>query len=119
MNKPLVSVIIPAYNAEKYLSETIESVINQTYKNIEHIVIDGVSTDGTLDVINKYTDSITHFVSEPDTGIYNAMNKGLKYVTGDIVYFLNATDSLYDEKIFEKVVNEFEKHSYLEMICVA
>jgi len=111
-----ISIITVCFNAKDTIEQTFISLTNQTYKNIEHIVIDGVSTDGTLDVINKYTASITHFVSEPDTGIYNAMNKGLKYATGDIVYFLNATDSLYDEKVFEKVVNEFEKYSDLEMI---
>ena len=111
-----ISVITVCLNAKDTIEKTFISIKNQTYKNIEHIVIDGMSIDGTLDIINKYNDSITHFVSEKDTGIYNAMNKGLKYVTGDIVYFLNATDSLHDEKVLEKVANEFKKHSDLEML---
>lgn len=111
-----ISVITVCLNAKDKIEQTFISLANQTYKNIEHIVIDGVSTDGTLDIINKYKTNITHFVSEKDTGIYNAMNKGLKYVTGDIVYFLNATDSLHDEKVFEKVINEFNKHPDLEIL---
>lgn len=111
-----ISVITVCLNAKDSIEKTFESLTNQTYKNIEHIVIDGVSTDGTLDIINKYKDSISHFISEKDTGIYNAMNKGLKYLTGDIVYFLNATDSLHDEKVLEKVANEFEKHPDLELL---
>lgn len=111
-----ISVITVCLNAKDTIEKTFISIKNQTYKNIERIVIDGVSTDGTLDIINKYKDSITHFVSEKDTGIYNAMNKGLKYVTGDIVYFLNATDSLYDDKVLEKVVSEFKKHPDLEVL---
>lgn len=111
-----ISVITVCLNAKDTIEQTFISLGNQTYKNIEHIVIDGVSTDGTLDIIAKYKDRIAYFISEKDTGIYNAMNKGLKYVTGDIVYFLNATDSLYDESVFEKVVNEFKKHPDLEML---
>lgn len=111
-----ISIITVCLNAKDSIEKTFESLKNQTYKNIEHIVIDGVSTDGTLDIINKYKDSIAHFVSEKDSGIYNAMNKGLKYVTGDIVYFLNATDSLHDDNVIEKVINEFKKHPDLEML---
>lgn len=111
-----ISVITVCFNAKETIEQMFVSLKNQTYKDIEHIVIDGVSTDGTLDVINNYKENISHFVSEKDTGIYNAMNKGLKYVTGDIVYFLNATDSLYDNNVFDKVANEFNKHSDLEML---
>lgn len=111
-----ISVITVCLNAKDTIEQTFISLINQTYKNIEHIVIDGVSTDGTLDIINNYKDSIAHFISEKDTGIYNAMNKGLKYVTGDVVYFLNATDSLHDDNVLEKVAHEFEKHKDLKML---
>lgn len=111
-----ISVITVCLNAKDSIAKTFESLKNQTYKDIEHIVIDGISTDGTLDVINKYKNNITHFISEKDTGIYNAMNKGLKHVTGDIVYFLNATDSLHDENVLAKVANEFEKHPDLELL---
>lgn len=111
-----ISVITVCLNAKDSIEKTFESLKNQTYKNVEHIVIDGASIDGTLDIINKYKDSIAHFVSEKDSGIYNAMNKGLKYVTGDIVYFLNATDSLYNDEVLEKIVNEFKNHPDLEML---
>ena len=94
-----ISIITVVKNAEKTIENTILSVLNQTYKNIELIIIDGVSTDGTLDIINKYKDKISYFISEPDTGVYNAMNKGIKAATGDIFYFLNANDSLYDDKV--------------------
>lgn len=111
-----ISVITVCLNAKDTIEKAFESLKNQTYKNIEHIVIDGVSTDGTFDIIHKYKDSITCLVSEKDSGIYNAMNKGLKYVTGDIVYFLNATDSLHDKNVLQKVVNDFKKHPDLELL---
>lgn len=111
-----ISVITVCLNAKDSIEKTFESLKNQTFKNVEHIVIDGVSTDGTLDIINKYKDGITYFVSEKDTGIYNAMNKALKYVTGDVVYFLNATDSLHDDDVLEKVANQFKKHPDLEVL---
>lgn len=103
-----ISIITVVKNAERTIEDTILSVVNQTYKNIELIIIDGVSTDGTLDIINKYKDKISYFISEPDTGVYNAMNKGIKAATGDIFYFLNANDSLYDDKVLEEVIKRFK-----------
>lgn len=111
-----ISVITVCKNAVNTIENSLLSLYNQTYKDIEHIVIDGVSTDGTLELLSKYKDKIYKLVSEPDTGIYNAMNKGIKFATGDIVYFLNATDSLYDEYVFEKVVKEFESQPDLEFL---
>jgi glycosyltransferase involved in cell wall biosynthesis len=90
--KPLVSVIIVVRNCEKHLAQTISSVIDQTYKNIELIIIDGNSTDGTVDLIRKYETSISNWVSEPDDGIYDAMNKAIKLCKGDYLYFLNCAD---------------------------
>lgn len=75
-NNPIISIITISYNAVKDIESTILSVLNQTYPNIEYIIIDGGSTDGTLDIIKKYEDKITYWVSEPDKGIYDAMNKG-------------------------------------------
>ena len=76
-NNPLISVVTVSYNAVSTIEQTILSVINQTYPNIEYVIIDGESTDGTVDVIKKYADRITYWVSEPDKGIYDAMNKGM------------------------------------------
>ncbi len=104
-----VSVITVCYNAQDTIEDTIKSVVSQTYKNIEHIVIDGLSADNTTDIINKYTSQISYFVSEKDYGIYNAMNKAIKKSTGDILYFLNANDYLFDENVVQDVVNHFEK----------
>lgn len=93
---PLITVITVVYNGEKYLEETILSVINQSYENIEYIIIDGGSTDGTLDIIKKYEDKIAYWVSEKDNGIYDAMNKGIKQSKGDLIGMINADD--YYEK---------------------
>lgn len=90
--KPLISVVTVVFNGEKYLEETIQSVLNQTYSNIEYIIIDGGSTDGTIDIIRKFEDTIDYWVSEPDKGIYDAMNKGICCATGVIVGLLNCGD---------------------------
>ncbi|TYB33575.1 MAG: glycosyltransferase [Flexistipes sinusarabici] len=91
---PLISIITVVFNGEEYLEETILSVINQTYPNVEYIIIDGGSTDGTVDIIKKYEHAIDYWVSEPDKGIYDAMNKGIKLLTGEWVNFMNAGDKL-------------------------
>ena len=91
-----VSVICACYNAQNTIEDSILSVINQTYNNIEYIIIDGASADKTLEITEKYKDQISYFSSEPDTGIFNAMNKGIKASTGDIIYFLNSNDYLFD-----------------------
>ncbi len=82
---PLITVITVVYNGEKYLEETIQSVINQTYPNVEYIIIDGGSTDETIDIIKKYEDKIDLWISEKDEGIYDAMNKGIYLATGQWV----------------------------------
>ncbi len=101
MNKqePLVSIITVVYNGEKYLEETIQSIINQTYENIEYIIIDGGSTDGTLDIVKKYENKISYWVSEADKGIYDAMNKGIKVSNGEIIGIVNADDALYPNTV--------------------
>jgi len=96
-NKPLISVITVVYNNEKYLKETIKSVINQTYDNVEYIIIDGGSTDGTLDVIKKYEAQIDYWVSEPDQGLYDAMNKAILASSGTWLNFMNSGDMYSDQ----------------------
>lgn len=108
MNNPLVSIITVVFNGKKHIEQTIKSVLEQTYTNIEYIIIDGVSSDGTLDIIKKYETKITKFISEKDTGIYNAMNKGLALAKGEIIGILNADDYYY-EKTIELVVRAFIK----------
>lgn len=104
-DKPLISIITVVFNGEKYLEETIQSVINQTYDNVEYIIIDGGSTDGTLDIIKKYEDKIDYWVSEKDRGIYDAMNKGIDVASGEWINFMNAGDSFYNEKVLENLFN--------------
>ena len=105
IDTPLISIITVVYNGEKYLEETIQSVINQTYKNIEYIIIDGGSSDGTVDIIKKYETEIDYWVSEKDRGIYDAMNKGAKLATGDFINFMNADDVIYSFDAVEFIVD--------------
>jgi glycosyltransferase involved in cell wall biosynthesis len=106
MNNPLVSIITVVYNGEKHIEQTINSVLNQTYSNIEYIIVDGDSKDNTLNIIKKYEDKIAHFISEKDSGIYNAMNKGLALAKGEIIGILNA-DDYYFENTLQQVVDIF------------
>lgn len=98
-----LSVITIVYNNVKDIERTMQSVLNQTYRNIEYIVIDGESTDGTLDIVKKYQDRLAKLVSEKDKGIYDAMNKGLALATGDYVLFMNSGDEIYESATVEKV----------------
>jgi glycosyltransferase involved in cell wall biosynthesis len=93
-NNPLISIITVVYNGASTLEQTILSVINQTYKNIEYIIIDGGSTDSTVDIIKKYEKYLAYWVSEPDKGIYQAMNKGIYHSQGEYCLFLNSGDGL-------------------------
>src|SRR5690606_12018670 len=106
VNNPKISIITVVYNNVRDIEYTIRSVISQTYPNIEYIVIDGASTDGTLDVINNYRDRINVVISEKDRGIYDAMNKGLATASGDYVLFLNSGDELFDDNSIQNVVEE-------------
>jgi glycosyltransferase involved in cell wall biosynthesis len=101
--KPLISIITVVYNGEQFLEETIQSVINQTYDNIEYIIVDGESTDGTIDIIKKYEDRIDYWVSERDDGIYDAMNKGITIVSESLINFMNAGDLLIDKSIIKNI----------------
>lgn len=99
-----VSIITVCKNSESYLTETINSVISQTYPNIEYIIIDGGSSDSTLEIIDRYSDQISMFLSEKDSGMYDAINKGLKMSTGDYILILNSDDLLAKKNTIEEVV---------------
>lgn len=105
---PRFSIITVTYNAERVLEDTIQSVIAQNYKNIEYILIDGASTDATPDIIRKYREHIHILISEPDKGLYDAMNKGIKAATGDYLCFLNAGDSLHEDDTIQLMVKSIE-----------
>jgi len=105
---PKVSIITVVYNGIAHLEQTIQSVLNQTYDNIEYIIIDGGSTDGTVELIEEYEDQISYWVSEPDAGIYDAMNKGIKKASGEIVGLINA-DDWYEDDTVSTVIKTFEK----------
>ena len=107
-NSPLISIITVVYNGEQFLEETIQSVINQTYKNIEYIIVDGGSTDGTVDIIKKYENNILYWVSEKDAGIYDAMNKGIDGASGNFAIFMNGGDKFYENDTIAKVVDEMD-----------
>lgn len=109
MNK--LTVVTVCYNAVCCIEKTIQSVINQRYSDFEYIVIDGKSTDGTFELINRYRREINTFISESDSGIYDAMNKAIKLATGDYVLFLNADDILFDEMVLENIA------SHIKMNC--
>jgi glycosyltransferase involved in cell wall biosynthesis len=108
LSTPLVTIVTVVYNGEAVLEETILSVLNQTYKNIEYIIIDGHSTDRTLDIIKKYDRRISHWVSEPDNGLYDAMNRAIVLASGTLVGIVNAGD-YYTEDAVEVIVNEYQK----------
>lgn len=106
-----ITVITVVKNAAKVLNKTIESVFNQGYKNLEYIIVDGGSSDSTQDIIKAYGEAVT-YICEPDDGIYDAMNKGVRASTGDVLYFLNAGDVLNDEHVFTDVVSVIGDTNY-------
>jgi len=105
---PQISIITVVYNGGALLEKTIQSVLSQTYTNIEYIIIDGKSTDNTGEIIEKYKSKISKVLSEKDNGLYHAMDKGLKLATGNYVWFMNCGDQINDEKTIERI---FERHS--------
>jgi glycosyltransferase len=105
----LVSVITISFNAKATIGKTLHSVVNQSYKNIEHIIVDGGSKDNTIEICKSFN-HISKIKSEPDKGVYDAFNKGLKLASGDIVGFLNADDTFYNENSVQEIVNAFEQN---------
>ncbi|MDW7775552.1 MAG: glycosyltransferase family 2 protein [Methanosarcinales archaeon] len=119
MNKedcPKVSIITPSYNQAQFLENTILSVLNQDYPNIEYIIIDGASTDGSIDIIRKYKQSLAYWVSEPDFGQSHAINKGFQRATGDILAWLNSDDEYKQIDTISTVVQTFLKHQDIDMV---
>jgi glycosyltransferase involved in cell wall biosynthesis len=103
-----ISLITVTYNAGGTIERCIQSVISQNYKNVEYIIIDGASADNTIQIINRYQNHIHHFVSEPDEGIYDAINKGINFATGDVVGMLNADDVFTDDSVLGNVAAVFK-----------
>lgn len=112
MSEVLFSIVSVAYNCQKDVDKTIQSLLMQTYKNYEFVVIDGQSSDGTLQAINKYRDSFNNIkiISEKDSGIYDAMNKGVRHSSGKYVFFLNFADTFYDENVLENLAVKMESN---------
>lgn len=111
-----ISIITVSYNSAATIETTFQSVVNQTYGDIEYIVIDGGSTDGTLEFIKKYNKFITKWISEPDKGLYDAMNKGVKLATGDVIGLINSDDLFCDPNAIEKVIDVFTNNKNLDSV---
>lgn len=106
-----ISIITVCYNSVDMIEETMLSVLNQTYPDVEYIIIDGGSTDGTVDIIKKYADRLAYWVSEPDDGIYDAMNKGVMVATGDYIAFINAGDRYISDNVMDKIDKFTQTHN--------
>ncbi len=106
-----ISIITAVWNNRETIADAIESVLSQTYSDAEYIIIDGGSTDGTVDIIRSYGDRITKFVSEKDKGIYDALNKGVKLATGDVIGFLHSDDVFADENSVAKIAEAFSENT--------
>lgn len=104
-----VSIITVVYNGAEFIRDCIESILSQTYTNIEYIIVDGQSTDGTVDIVNAYGTKIAKFISEPDKGLYDAMNKGIGLATGEVIGLLNADDFYRHNRVIENMVATFEQ----------
>lgn len=110
---PKISIVTPNYNQAKYIEFTIQSVLSQNYPNLEYIIIDGGSTDGSVEIIKKYESQLTYWVSEKDYGIYDALNKGFKKSTGDVMGWINSDDLLLDNALF-KIARVFSENTSVE-----
>src|SRR5882724_9660763 len=113
---PKISVVTPSFNRGRFLEETILSVLNQNYANLEYIIIDGGSNDETVEIIRRYEDRLAYWISEKDRGQAHAINKGLEKATGDIFAFINS-DDLYLPGAFRAVAEYFREHPSCEWLC--
>lgn len=114
--QPKFSIITVTYNAGQVLEKTIQSVISQTYRQIEYIVVDGGSKDNTLEIVNKYQEHISRVISKPDKGLYDAMNKGIRLATGDYLCFLNAGDKLHANETLQQIVQNLPSSELPDVI---
>jgi len=111
-----LSVITVVYNNDKTISEAINSVLSQNYDEIEYIIIDGASRDNTLTIIKEYQSRISKFVSEPDTGLYDAMNKGVRLATGDVIGILNSDDMYQDRNVISDIMYQFNNDEKVDLV---
>lgn len=111
-----VSIITICYNRKNTIENTIKSVLEQDYPHIEYIVVDGASTDGTKEIIEGYSNKISKYISEPDKGMYDALNKGLATATGDIVGLMHSDDEFYDQSVVSKIVEAFDRLPHSDAI---
>ena len=111
LKDPKISIITVAFNSAKTIKGTIESIISQDYNNIEYLIIDGGSKDGTMEIVKSYAEHVKYVVSEPDNGIYDAMNKGIRAATGDVIGILNSDDFYPNSFVLSNVTKLFQKYS--------
>ena len=115
--KPLVTVVTVVRNGKEHIEEAIQSVLSQAYDNIEYIIVDGGSTDGTIEIIKKYDDQVAYWISEPDHGIYDAMNKGILLARGELIGLLNS-DDFYEKQAIQFVVNTYSSRGSNQPVIV-
>lgn len=109
-----ISIITVCYNRKSTIEKAIKSVLEQNYSDIEYIIIDGNSIDGTKEIIETYRDKISQFISEPDKGMYDAINKGLQLATGDVIGLMHSDDEFYDKNVLDRIVSRFNSDSTIE-----
>lgn len=116
INYPKISIITPTYNSDKTLQDTLNSVLNQSYNNIEHIIVDGCSKDNTIKILKRYDNDKSKILIEADSGLYDAINKGIKLATGDIVGVLNSDDVFNDYEVISNIAQAFKLEKNLDSI---
>lgn len=113
---PRFSIITVTYNAGKVLEETVQSVVTQTYKNVEYILVDGASTDNTMEIVKRYESRISKVICEPDEGLYHAMNKAIELATGDYLCFLNAGDSFHEDDTLQLMAHSIKGNALPDIL---
>jgi len=111
-----ISIITVCWNSAATIEKTIQSVASQTYDDIEYIIVDGKSKDSTLDIVKKYPDTVKKWISEPDRGLYDAMNKGIRMATGDYIGIVNADDTFFDETVIQQIADFVKEHAVEVML---